>query len=215
MEALNALYGIIKAALLFYLKFVKNLKSIGFELNTYDPCVANNIVNGAQLTVVWQVDDLKVSHMDAGVVTQMPVWLQKTYERLFNDSSGAMKLKQRKIHEYLGMQLDFSVVGQVKITMLEYIQEMLEDFHRFDPNKTISHTAAADHLFKVRDDQPKLDEQNAQVFHTFTAKSIFATKRARPDIHTSVAFLTTHVIFPDEDDWNKLLRMMRYLRDTK
>ena len=30
VEALNDLYGIMKAALLFYLKFVKNLKSIGF-----------------------------------------------------------------------------------------------------------------------------------------------------------------------------------------
>ena len=92
---------------------------------------------------------------------------------------------------------------------------MLEDFHKFDPNKTISRTPAADHLFKVRDDQPKLDEQKAQVFHTFTAKALFATKRARPDIHTSVAFLTTRVICPDKDDWSKLLRMMRYLRGTK
>ena len=58
VEALNALYGIMKAALLFYLKFVNNLKSIGFELNPYDPCVANKIVDGAQLTVVWHVDDL-------------------------------------------------------------------------------------------------------------------------------------------------------------
>ena len=58
VEALNALYGIMKAALLFYLKFVKNLKSIGFVLNPYDPCVANKIVDCAQLTVVWNVDDL-------------------------------------------------------------------------------------------------------------------------------------------------------------
>ena len=113
-EALSALYGIMKAALLFYIKFVKNLKNIGFELNPYDPCVANNIVDDAQLTVVWHVDDLKVSHVDAGVVTQMSVWLQKTHERLFDDGSGAMKLKRGKIHEYLGIQLDFSVAGQVK-----------------------------------------------------------------------------------------------------
>ena len=46
-------------------------------------------------------------------------------------------------------------------------------------------------------------------------KGIRATKRARPDIHTSVAFLTTRLICPDEDDWNKLLRMMHYLRGTK
>ena len=153
--------------------------------------------------------------MDAGVVIRMSVWLQKTYECLFDDGLGAMKLKRGKIHEYLGMQLDFSVAGQVKITMFDYIQEMLEDFQLFNPNKTISHTPAADHIFKVRGDQPKLDEQKAQIFHTFTAKALFATKRARPDIHTYVAFLATRVIFPDKDYCNKLLRMMRYLRGTK
>ena len=68
-EALNALYVIMKAGLLFYIKFVNNLKSIGFELNPYDPCVTNKIVDSAQLTVVWHVDDLKVSHVDAVVVT--------------------------------------------------------------------------------------------------------------------------------------------------
>ena len=47
---------------------------------------------------------------------------------------GAMRLKRGKIHEYLGMQLDFSVAVQVKITMFNYIQEMLEDFYKFDPN---------------------------------------------------------------------------------
>ena len=113
------------------------------------------------------------------------------------------------------MQLDFTVAGQVKIAMSNYIQEMLEDFHKFDPSKTFSRTPATDHLFKVRDDQPKIDEQKSQTFHTFPAKALFATKRARPDIHTSVAFLTTRVICPDEDDWNKLLCMMRYLRGTK
>ena len=83
----------MKAALLFYLKFVKNIKSIGFELNPYDPCVANNIVDGAQLTVVWHLDYLKASHVDAVVVTRISVWIQNTCERLFDDGLGAMKLK--------------------------------------------------------------------------------------------------------------------------
>ena len=113
------------------------------------------------------------------------------------------------------MQLDFTVAGQLKTTMFDYIQEMLEDFHNYNPTKSVSYTPAAAHLFKVRDDQPKLNEQKSQTFHTFTAKALFDTKRARPDIHTSVAFLTTRLIFPDEDDWNKLLRIMSYLRGTK
>ena len=45
VEALNALYEIMKAALLLYIKFVANLKSVGFQLNPYNPCVANNIVD--------------------------------------------------------------------------------------------------------------------------------------------------------------------------
>ena len=82
VESLNALYGIMKAALLFYIKFVENLKSIVFQLNTYDPCVANKIVDGAHLTVVWHVEYLKVSHIYGGVVMRMAACLKNTYERL-------------------------------------------------------------------------------------------------------------------------------------
>ena len=43
---------------------------MGFEVNPYDPCVANKDINGSQMTVTWHVDDLKVSHKDPGEVTQ-------------------------------------------------------------------------------------------------------------------------------------------------
>ena len=63
-------------------------------------------------------------------------------------------------------------------------------------------TPAAEHLFKIDKDA------EGKVFHNFTAKTLFLTKRARPDISTPVAFLTTHVRHPDEDDWKKLQRMI-------
>ena len=43
---------------------------IGFKLNPYDPCVANKIVHGKQLTIAWHVDDLKVSHKKYQVVSR-------------------------------------------------------------------------------------------------------------------------------------------------
>jgi hypothetical protein len=46
VRLLNALYGIMKAALLYYQRFDTDLKSIGFEINPYDPCVANKVVKG-------------------------------------------------------------------------------------------------------------------------------------------------------------------------
>ena len=58
----KALYGMLRSALLFYRNLVKDLEEYGFEINPYDPCVANKMLNGSQMTFVWHVDDLKVSH---------------------------------------------------------------------------------------------------------------------------------------------------------
>jgi hypothetical protein len=52
------------------------------------------------------------------------------------------------------------------------------------------------------------------VLHNFVAKCLYLAKRARPNIHTAVAFLTTWVRKPDKDDWKKLQRIIRYLRGT-
>ena len=40
-QCLTALYGTMVAMLQYYKKFVKSLKSNGFRLNPYDPCMAN------------------------------------------------------------------------------------------------------------------------------------------------------------------------------
>ena len=39
-----------------------------FELNPNDRFVANKLVNGKQCTLVWYVDNNKVSHMEAKLV---------------------------------------------------------------------------------------------------------------------------------------------------
>ena len=52
----------LRGALLFYKHIRSDLEDKGFVVNLYDPCVANNMVDGAQITVCWHVDDLKISH---------------------------------------------------------------------------------------------------------------------------------------------------------
>jgi hypothetical protein len=46
------------------------------------------------------------------------------------------------------------------------------------------------------------------------AKTLYATKWARPDTCTAIAFLTMRVRAPDKDDWNKLTHLMKYLRGS-
>ena len=44
---------------------------MGFEVNPYDPCVANKTINGLQMTVTWHMDDLKVSYKESTEVTKL------------------------------------------------------------------------------------------------------------------------------------------------
>ena len=76
VECLNALYGTMVAALLYYKKFVKSLTKHGFKLNPYDGCVTNKIVKGKQITICFHVDDFKISHEYSKVVDEMIKWLQ-------------------------------------------------------------------------------------------------------------------------------------------
>ena len=48
------------------------------------------------------------------------------------------------------MNLDYTIKGEVKITMIPYIKEMIQEFREHDPNPDKkANTPAAEFLFKV------------------------------------------------------------------
>jgi hypothetical protein len=207
VELLRALYGMLVAALIWYQQFKKDLEKVGFKFNPYDPCIANRKVNGSTHTVKFHVDDLKSSHIDPKVNDHFLKWLNHKYGQ-----HGEVKATRGKIHDYLGMTFIYGDEG-VTVDMQEYITSMLNDFPITLGTKTAP-TPAAENLFQVID-SPTLDKQRSNIFHTFVAKGLFACKRARPDIHTTIAFLCTRVKEPTEDDWDKLMRLMFYLNGSK
>ena len=117
------------------------------------------------------------------------------------------------IHDYLGMDFDFSVDKSVRISMIKYLNKIFESFPE-EIGKPCENPAA-DWLFKTRDDCRKLPEEQAQAFHHTVAQLLFVAMRARPDIQVPVSFLTKRVREPDEDDWGKLKRTLRYLKGTR
>ena len=80
-----------------------------------------------------------------------------------------------KVHKDLGMSIDFSEKGNVKFTMIDYIQDMLDEQ---PDNMEVSEavTAAAGHLFTVDNNRTKLSNADATVFHHMTAKLLFLLK---------------------------------------
>ena len=72
----------LKRTLLFYQKLLVNIQAQGFIMKLYDPCVANKIVASSQMTVIWHVNNLKVSHINPIENTKFAVWLSKTYSTI-------------------------------------------------------------------------------------------------------------------------------------
>jgi hypothetical protein len=68
------------------------------------------------------VDDIKISHEGPEVVSQIIELLKGA-----DGKEVPLMITRGKIHEYLGMTLDFSAEGKVRITMLKYIRDMLEE----------------------------------------------------------------------------------------
>ena len=104
----RAIYGMVTAALQWYRQWHQDLLWQGFDINPYDPCVANKTVDGQQLTVVWHVDDGKVSHVNPDVITRFIDWVDRMYG---DDKLGHVTSVCGKVHDYLGMVLDYSEPG--------------------------------------------------------------------------------------------------------
>ncbi len=104
----------------------------------------------------------------------------------------------------------------IDFTMIDYMKEIFAAFDKAEPKGGGTKTSAApDNLFKVGEDCKKLKPPKAKEFHNLVAQTLYATKRARPDTCTAVAFLTTRVREPDKDDWTKMVHMMKYIRGTR
>ena len=115
----RALYGCLKSALLFWRHLSGNLVKRGYTLNPYDMCVANKEIEGNQFTIVWHVDDLKMSHRSEKILNAEVSWLETIYGPLVGSKGNE--------HTYLGMDLKFND-QRLEVSMIPYLQEIIDDF---------------------------------------------------------------------------------------
>ena len=103
--------------------------------------------------------------------------------------------------------------GTVSTFIKDYINECIGVFGRNDIKKKTS-TPARHDLFDTNKKSNKIDSKRAEIFHHIVAKLLYVSKRARLDIETTISFLCTRVTKCDEDDWEKLRRLLGYLKNT-
>jgi len=175
----------------------------GFTENPYDVCVFNKIdKHGDQITVLVHVDDLFITCINESSLDEFDRYLLSVYPET--------KTKTGKVLDYVGMTFDFSIDGEVSVTMANIVKDILSECGVTKERAT----PAAEHLFQVRDDAPKATVAESQYFHSFVARMLYLAKRVRPECLTAVSFLSTRVNCCDADDMAKLARLLGYLKKT-
>ena len=206
----KALYGTLQAAMLFWKELPKFITAdLGFTMNPFDSCVANKIIDGKQCTILWHVDDIKMSHVSQEGLES----IMKRIEACFGREVPLI-VTRRPVHEYLGMTIDFSRPGTVQFHMKAFIDDLIAE----TPSELLKGMAASpagQHLFTVNENCSKPSKEQAELFHYLTAKLLYLSKRTRPDIQTAIAFLTTCVSSPDCDDYKKSGRCLKYVAENQ
>ena len=136
---------------------------MGFQTNKFNECTFNKMINGYQCTIQVHVDDLKLSHVQQDKLNKIINQLNE----VFGSDDNILTASYGKIHEYLGMTIDWSTKGKVVFTMYDYLEDILsEALTDFDGEDV---TPAISELFTVNLTQRKLDATTADLFHRIVA----------------------------------------------
>ena len=193
----KALYGCIQSAKLWFDKLTLVLSEYDFVTNPCDGCVINKMVNGKQITVGFHVDDLLITCEDDNIIDDVIKHLGTKFKEVKEKNDSTMG--------YLGMRMEIKGEG-IYLDMDVYTKKILDDFGTVGSAPTPS----TEDLFNDRD-VIILDNDSRKRFHSCVAKLLYLAKRTRPDILLTVSHLASRVSIANEDDQNKLQRLLRYL----
>ena len=162
------------------------------------------MINGKQCTIVFYVDDNKISHEDPEVVTSVLNEITNHF--------GELKVSRGTKHDYLGMDIE-KKDKKVHIGMKGQIDEVLSWGTK--QSGRMPATPATTSLFTVDEESDKISKDENDLFHSIVQKLMYICKRARPDIEPALSYLSTRVSCPSISDEEKLQRVLDFIRATK
>jgi hypothetical protein len=166
------------------------------------------MINGSSCTLLFYVDDIYASHKDQSVLYD----LLKVINDKFKTDTQDLSITRGVNHDYIGVNIDFSGKDHVRITQYDFLEDILDKTSRYygGMNGT-SVTPAVSDIFTVDKTSTLLSKHQAEYFYRITARLLFASKRARPDLQVAMAYFCTRVKSPKVSDYVKLVRVIKYM----
>ena len=197
----KALYGCVQSSRLWYERLRGALEAMGFEVNPYDMCVFNAIVNGVQVTMAFHVDDLLITSIRDDALDEVIEGLKKEFV--------AVTVTRGSKHSYLAMNLEI-LKDEITVDMSGYLQSLLAE-----RKLRLHKSPASANLCDDHSDSPMLTEQEQKDFHSDVAKTLFLAKRVGLMCLAPVSVLSSRVLKPTKADQMALERMLGYLQQSQ
>ena len=201
-EIKRYVYGLHEAPHEFNQLLDKTLCDIGFLRNKADPCAYVKEETEGYIRLSVHVDDILLTCPHE----KYRSWFEDQLEQHFP------LVKQYDSVSYLGMVVNRTANGDVTVNQSGYLSTLLQKYGCIDLKKAPETPAIVESFTEV---DAESEVCNPTKFLSLIMSLMFIARFTRPDVLFPVSFLATKCKTPSINDWNKALRILRYLSGTK
>ena len=201
-------YGLKQSPIKFQEHLRKVLKNLGYQQSEYDDCLHVIVLKDKFSIISTHVDDILQVTNSSQLVEDLHTGLNAAYgEVQFNPEA----------ESYLGMNITRSMDGHtVQVDHSGSIAKLIKE-HLTDKD-TVCRTPHQEDLFEVQDDEKSdnstLGPNQSKKFLSIVMSLMYIARLTRPDILLPVTYLASRSHYATQQDWLKLVRVLRYMKGT-
>ena len=207
VELHKCIYGTVQSARQWYKRFADELKKLGFERCSVDPCLMKRKNENGTLIICIYVDDV-LQIGDKAAIDQFTAEIKDIFT--VKNVGG--------LEDYLGCEVRFDHDNEGAIMYQPHIIKKLESrFKKYVLDKKPKDLPSAPSSIVLRnfEEELKLSEEKQKLYQSGVGVLLYLSKYTRPDISNGIRELSKNMGRANENDLNSLLRMIKYVLETK
>jgi hypothetical protein len=198
----KAIYGLPESGLLWYLDLKSTILNLGYIINEADPCCFHKYEGTNFSHIAVYVDDILNVTNNQNMESNLINGLKAKYKEITSNFGNDLK--------YLGMKISTNPNGDVELSMPNYINDILKQNNITFTSKTPGNK----NLFNDQDDINK-ETVNKTKYLSVLMSTFYLAKKIKPELLTSLSYLSTRSKNPNSSDMLKLIKTLEYLNGNK
>jgi hypothetical protein len=194
----KGIYGLKESARLWNHTLTGVFKDLGFNTCEADECLLSKGDLTGVIHVYIHVDDILFTYSSDALYKSTIASLEVKF--------GKLKIQEGNTIKYLGLEINKCDNGDLTVNMNKFINKLLTEYD-ISSGENIP---ANNNIYESNG-----NSINTTKYKSLVAKLMYLATKLRYDILFSISFLATKSAEPSESDWNSLIKVLRYIYDTK